>query len=142
MRVVFDGRIPDQTGFGPVPTYFKGSSFQKGHGIGSFLSGLFRMALPFAQRGVKALGKQALSTGMDIASDVLEGENLGESARRRGIEAGKALLEKAKRKQSGRGLGRRNIPRTLSPIKRRRVSSKKRTARAKKRRIVKSKFIL
>jgi hypothetical protein len=42
---------------------------QQGHGIGSFLAGLFRTVKPLAIRGVKALNREALSTGIEILAD-------------------------------------------------------------------------
>jgi hypothetical protein len=43
---------------------FVGSpNVQRGHGIGSFLAGLFRSLKPLAIRGARALGREALSTG-------------------------------------------------------------------------------
>ena len=47
--------------FGPV---YVGSPYvQRGHGIGSFLAGLFRSLKPLTIRGARALGREALSTG-------------------------------------------------------------------------------
>lgn len=55
-------------GIGPI---YVGSRYQRGHGgIGRFLAGLFRRVLPVLHSGAKFLGKEALRTGMNIASDV------------------------------------------------------------------------
>ena len=51
---------------------YVGAPYQKGSGIGSFLGGVFRYVLPFLKRGAAAVGKEALSTGMNIVSDVTE----------------------------------------------------------------------
>lgn len=59
-----------QAGGGGVDHVFVGSPHQRGHGIGSFLGGLFRRALPLLQRGARAVGKEALRTGMNILDDV------------------------------------------------------------------------
>ena len=56
---------------GALPV-FQGSRGQRGHGFGSVLSGLFRSAVPMLKR----IGKQALTTGAYIASDMLGGKNL------------------------------------------------------------------
>ncbi len=49
---------------------FKRSRGQRGHGFGSVLSGLFRSVMPMLKR----IGKQALTTGAYIASDMLGGK--------------------------------------------------------------------
>ena len=48
---------------------FQGARGQRGHGLGSVLSGLFRSALPM----IKNMGKQALQTGLNVATDVVQG---------------------------------------------------------------------
>lgn len=62
---------------------FAGSRGQRGHGLGSMLSGLFRSAMPIVKQGLSTIGKSALKTGLSIAGDVLEGKNAGASARSR-----------------------------------------------------------
>ena len=50
---------------------YKGSfHVQQGHGIGSFLSGLFRIVRPVLVSGAKAVGKEALASGASILSDI------------------------------------------------------------------------
>ena len=46
---------------------------QRGHGYGSVLSGLFRSAIPMLKR----IGKQALTPGAHVASDMLSEKRLG-----------------------------------------------------------------
>lgn len=70
-----------QSGSG-IP-FFAGSRGQKGHGLGSLLGGLFRSAFPMIKRGLATFGKQALRTGLEIANDVVEGEDVKSSAKRR-----------------------------------------------------------
>ena len=71
----------NQVGSG-LPVYV-GSRGQKGHGLGSMLSGLFRSALPMVKQGLSTIGKSALKTGLSIAGDVLEGKNAGDAAKAR-----------------------------------------------------------
>jgi hypothetical protein len=40
-----------------VPTVFVGSSRQRGHGLGSWFSGLFRSALPLLAKGARSVRK-------------------------------------------------------------------------------------
>jgi hypothetical protein len=80
---------------------FRGTNFQRGSGmrgagIGSIFSNLFRALLP----AVKTVGKQALMTGADIATDVLQGQNLKSSAKKRGRVGAARLVTKAKKKIS------------------------------------------
>ena len=58
---------------------FQGSRGQRGHGFGSVLSDLFRSAVPMLKR----IGKQALTTGAYIASDMLGGKKFDEAAKTR-----------------------------------------------------------
>lgn len=62
---------------------FQGSRGQRGHGLGSMLSGLFRSAVPMLKRGLATFGKHALKTGLEIAGDVVEGKSFKDSARDR-----------------------------------------------------------
>ena len=63
-----------QTG-GALP-YFVGARYQRGHGLGSLFGGLLRSAMPLINRGVVALGRGALKTGVRIADDVLSGQDM------------------------------------------------------------------
>ena len=73
-----------QSGYG-VPV-FVGYRGQRGHGLGSILSGFFRSALPIIRRGLGIFGREALSTGSKIANDVADGKNILESAKHRVTE--------------------------------------------------------
>jgi len=76
-RSLYTDYYVNQAGNGrPV---FQGARGQRGHGFGSVLSGLFRSAMPVLKR----IGKQALTTGAYIASDLLGGKSFDESARTR-----------------------------------------------------------
>ena len=57
---------------------FHGAPGQRGHGLGSVLSGLFRSALPM----IENFGKQALKTGLNVVTDVVEGTNFRDSLRK------------------------------------------------------------
>ena len=51
---------------------FQGTKYQRGSGLGSILTGLFRVAAPLLKKGAIALGKQALKKGISMASNYLE----------------------------------------------------------------------
>lgn len=89
----YENHYLQQTGRGlPV---FQGARVQKGHGLGNVLGSLFRSAMPLLKKGVKSLGKEALRTGVEIAGDVLDGRSIRESARNRGVAAGKRVAKRA-----------------------------------------------
>jgi len=51
---------------------FVGSRYQRGHGLGSVLSGFFRrFIVPLFKTHGKTLALDALRTGMDVADDML-----------------------------------------------------------------------
>jgi len=62
---------------------FQGSRGQRGHGMGSMLSGLFRSAVPMLKRGLATFGKHALKSGLEIAGDVADGSSFKDSAKAR-----------------------------------------------------------
>ena len=97
---------------------FQGSRGQRGHGFGSVLSGLFRSAMPMLKR----IGKQALTTGAYIASDMLGGKKFNESARARVREGINSFLPSDNDISEQSGAGRR-----------RRVSKRKRVSNKRKR---------
>lgn len=59
----------NQLGSG-VSVVYKGAPHQRGHGIGSFLGGLFRSIAPLLKSGAKAVGQEALRSGINVLSDI------------------------------------------------------------------------
>ncbi len=96
---------------------FVGYRFQRGGlAFGSLISGVFKKLLPVLKSAGKSLGKEALKTGMNVASDILQGNNVADSFETRGKQAAAHLLKKGnraltgrkrRRQQKGSGLGRR-----------------------------------
>ena len=111
----------DQSGSGmPV---FVGGRGQRGHGLGSMLSGFFRSAFPMIKRGLAAFGKHALKTGLNIANDVVAGDTFKDSIKRRAPEGIKRFATSENFiNQSGSGLRR---------ITRKRKNKKKNTKKRK-----------
>lgn len=103
----------DQAGHG-IGAIYRGSPYQKGHGIGSFLGGIFRSILPLFKTGARAVGKEALRTGVNILGDVAENRPIKEAFHGRLQEAGKNLKRKADRKMDvlmeGSGYKRPRVP--------------------------------
>lgn len=107
-----------QAGSG-IGVIYKGIPFQRGHGIGAFLGGLFRSVLPLLSSGAKAIGKEALRSGAGVLSDILTtSKPLEETVKGRFKEATANLKRKADQKMddvmSGSGYKRKRI--TLKPI--------------------------
>lgn len=70
--------VPDtQSGYGILTrsSSMNNTRVQLGNGVGSIFSSLFKFAKPLLKRGAKAL----LNIGSNVASDVLEGENIKSS---------------------------------------------------------------
>ena len=98
---------------------FHGSRFQQGYGLGSIFKGLFRWAMPHLQQGAKVLGKKALQTGVQVAQDVLEGNNVNTALAKRSKEAISGLVPQA---GSGRKSTKRKVRfRDLPPLKKRKT---------------------
>ena len=61
---------PGEGGFGDLigPVYRGSFHVQQGHGIGSFLTGLFRMVRSILLSGAKAVGRETLAAGANVLS--------------------------------------------------------------------------
>jgi len=132
----------------PNISTFRGRTYQHGNGLGSIFAGLLRTLTPlFSSPAVKSvasnIGKRLLTTGMNIGSDVLAGQNLASSLRQRAKETGASLMDDAAAtlRQSGSGIKRlrRRRKRVATSNKKRRGrkpskrQSKKRPVRRKRR---------
>ena len=98
----------------------------EGNGLGGFFRGLFRVVKPLLYSGVKAVGKEALKTGSNIITDILNREPeqpVGNIFKNRFEKAEDNLQEKIKiMTVSGLGLKRkRKFEKVQSQSKRRKV---------------------
>jgi hypothetical protein len=103
--------VPNGQRGGRLPGY-GGNPYQRGAGIGSFFRGLFRAAVPLLKRAAKAVGKEALRTGVGVLGDVARGGEFLPSLETHGREAVSNLADKAKdylatTNQTGGSRGRR-----------------------------------
>lgn len=89
-----------QAGSG-IGVIYKGAPYQRGHGIGSFLGGLFRSVLPLLSSGARVIGKDALNAGVGILSDMVSAHPMEESIKSRLKEATSNLKRKAHNKIDG-----------------------------------------
>jgi len=106
-RHMYEDYYSRQAG-GQIPV-FVGSRYQRGRGLGSVLSGLFRrFIVPLFKTHGKTLALDDLRTGMDVADDVL-GSRRGfkESVKKR-VPEGIKRTAKSLIRQSGTGVGGRN----------------------------------
>ena len=103
VKKVYEDYYLSQIGRGmPV---FRGVRYQRGHGLGNVLRNLTKFALPFLKKGLKAVGKQAVRTGMNIAQEAMQGQNI-KAATKRHLSQGLTDLVT----QRGRGRSRKRGP--------------------------------
>ena len=93
------GRGRGDDGIGPI--YSNPHFLQRGHGIGSFLGGLWRSSVrPLLWQGAKTVGSEALVTGRNIISDMANPDaKIRDVVRRNVTESAHRVLNKL----SGRG---------------------------------------
>jgi len=81
-RQMYEDYYTGQVG-GNMPV-FRGSRHQRGHGLGNVIGGLFRpVVLPFLKKNKKTLIRNVMKIGMEVADDVLEGQSLKSSVKKR-----------------------------------------------------------
>ena len=59
----------NQAGSG-ISHVYSGVPYQKGHGVGSLLAGIFRSFIPLFKSGAKSVGSELLKTGGNILHDI------------------------------------------------------------------------
>lgn len=127
---------------GALPS-FQGVRYQRGYGLGSFLKGLLRSAVPLLKAGVQNIGKTALQTGVNLAGDYMSGRDLKSAVQSRALEGAQELKTKAMRgarsilNQTGKGLKRRTSSKSVirSRAKKKKTSNaKQKPKKTKKRR--------
>jgi hypothetical protein len=103
MRGIF---VPQNTDFwksyfsqqqGGSLTPFRGYSYQRGAGIENIFKGLLRFILPIG----KAIGKQALKSGLSLGGDILKGRDPREAILEHGRTGASKLMKKAGRRVVG-----------------------------------------
>lgn len=87
-----------QLGGGGMENFYRGAAHQRGHGIGSFLGGLFRRVLPLLTRGAQAVGKEVLRNGANLLSDMRNHKPFKQAFKTRVKESGINLQQKAEEK--------------------------------------------
>lgn len=91
--------------------FYRGADYQRGHGVGSFLRGLFRTAYPILRSAAAVVGREAARAGSQVMLDTLAHHKPLRSSLRDQWEASSgALAQKAHksiRSMVGRGIKRR-----------------------------------
>lgn len=80
---------------------FHGSRYQHGSGLGSLFSGVLRAAAPLLKRGAIALGKHALKTGVNLASNYL---NQPQTPINRRAKRKRIIYRQAKQRRTSRDI--------------------------------------
>jgi hypothetical protein len=104
--------------------YHKGKFIQRGHGLGNIFGSLFRAIMPVAKNVFSRIvsspitkslaqtaSESATRAGMQLANDVLSGENVGQSLKKGLGTVGSDVIETAKRKMTG-GKRRLTLPKS------------------------------
>ena len=119
---------------GNIGPFYSGRRSQRGHGlVSNFFSGLFRSMRPLLIRGAKAVGKEALRTGVNIVGDIATSSGkppVKAIVRSRLLEGKDNLVTKAKRAlhdMTGSG-GKRKRKIRRKPSRSPRVKKRRRTA--------------
>ena len=93
---------------------FHGARFERGYGLGSVFKGLFRLGAPSTfNRKLKCLVKKLFKRHVQVAQDVLAGENVKTATKKRAKQA----LGLPSQNSSQSGGGRKAIKRKAEPIK-------------------------
>lgn len=128
LRYYIDQARNGQTTFYSGPIYQKGG--QRGNGIGSFLSGLFRQILSVLRKGTVAVGKEVINAGSNVLNDISNSVAPQTALKRRSKEV---ITNLAKKAMYGEGYKRRTSTR------KRQCSSTIQSGNIKRRKVVKKK---
>jgi len=63
--------------------------------MGKSLTNMRISAVPLLKRGAKTLGRESLKTGLNLASEVMEGQNVTQAGKSRLKSTGQNVLQKA-----------------------------------------------
>lgn len=77
---------------------YRGAAYQRGHGIGSFLGGLFRTIFPLLKRGAKTVRREMLKSSAGFLGDLVVNKPARESFKTRVSDAANNLKRKAEHK--------------------------------------------
>ena len=127
-------RQAQQAGFG-LEAFQCSSNFQRGYGLASLFRTLFKLAVPIAKKAGATIGREALRTGTDIATDYLAGQDLATAAKTRARQGAYRLATRAQshfaQTGSGRGPRRRKATSVGKKTRTKRKNSKRKASKSK-----------
>jgi hypothetical protein len=81
--------------------YFAGPAVQQGHGLGGIFGKLFRAVVPLFKKATpvlksaaKTVAKEAARSGLNVISDVVDGESVQDALRNRSREGANRVVKK------------------------------------------------
>ena len=85
---------------------YRGTRYQSGAGIGGIIKGIVKLGLPIFKKAASALGKHALSKGLElggrVANDAIAGKSIKHFIKKRALQSGQQLLHKTTKKPKHR----------------------------------------
>jgi len=82
---------------------YSGQLYQKGYGVGNWLSGLYRFVVPLMRRAGVAVGRELANTSKNVMDDMDNNVSFKTALKTRGTEAAQNLKRKAIAKMRGEG---------------------------------------
>ena len=89
--------------------YFAGARVQQGYPLGNLFSSIAKSVFPLVKKGAKTLGKKVLQSGVEFASNVLQGKNVKRAAIDQAKAAGSNLLQAAQQRVGKRKAAPRKV---------------------------------
>lgn len=90
-RANYERYYHNQCGLGTDLPVYAGAPMQRGHGLGNILKGVMKAAVPIVmpllKKGASKLANTALNTGKNVVADIVRGDNIKTSIKRRGRES-------------------------------------------------------
>ena len=116
---VFKHYYQSQTGAGGSIPVFRGSTRQRGYGIGGIFSKVFQRLAPVLKNVAKSAGRQLVKSGANIITDVIDGRSLRNAAMSNLSSGGQQLVSSLTSKLTKKrgGVKRKT---TISPVKKKR----------------------
>lgn len=115
-------------------SHHRGEYFQRGRGLGSFFRAIIRTVLPIissvgskvvkspiTKNLIKTAKRSAIDAGLNVASDVLEGKNLGESLKSNLVTAVSRVADSATA-----GPSPRKYKKTTTTVNKKKIGGKRR----------------
>lgn len=100
---------------GSLPV-FHGSTRQHGYGLGNIFAKVFSSLKPMLSNVAKSAGKQLIHSGAQLATDLIDGDSLVNSAQRNLSRGGQQLINTLTSRLQG-GQRRGGVKRKISPRK-------------------------